>query len=298
MSGYLYFVTVNADKGFGWEDYKKKTKSRFKSLVVPYVIWNLLVVVLFAIAQAASHNSEVLQKDGYKLIVDYGFVDYLKAMWALDHNGVPMDGPLWFVRDLIVLSLLSPVIYILLSKLKHWGVLLMTVIMFSGEFHGLHGLSPAPWFYFSWGAYFGLRKSSLGVGFAEKYGNAAVSLLFVLWGLVIWNHFNGNGGITKQYYIIAAILIMPIALAKYINRNWAIWLAKYSAAAFFIYAIHKPMMSVLRRVTFAVVHPESEITLISLNIIVPIVTLAIAFSIYLIIKKYIPSLKFLNGFRM
>lgn len=122
--------------------------------------------------------------------------------------------------------------------------------------------------------------------------------MFTLWGLVMWNHFNGEGGISPQYYIIAAILIMPIVLAKYVERNWAVWLAKYSAASFFIFAIHKPMMSVFRRVAFAVVHPEGGIMLITLNIVVPMVTLAIAFGFYLIIKNYIPSLKFLNGFRL
>lgn len=32
------------------------------------------------------------------------------------HNSAPIDGPLWFVRDLIVCVIFAPIIYIFLNK--------------------------------------------------------------------------------------------------------------------------------------------------------------------------------------
>ena len=47
ISGYLYFNKCNLSEGFGREVYINKTRSRIKSLLIPYLIWNLLVFLFF-----------------------------------------------------------------------------------------------------------------------------------------------------------------------------------------------------------------------------------------------------------
>ncbi len=59
MSGYLYFVG-SADKGFTFQAWKKKSWNRVKSLVVPYIAWNLLILALFAGVQYLTGNSPTM----------------------------------------------------------------------------------------------------------------------------------------------------------------------------------------------------------------------------------------------
>jgi len=47
LSGYLYFFNFEASS----ENFIKKFKSRFRTLFIPFVIWNILIFIFFAIAQ-------------------------------------------------------------------------------------------------------------------------------------------------------------------------------------------------------------------------------------------------------
>lgn len=106
ISGYLYFnkLELTGTQGYSFSIWKKKTQGRIKSLLIPYLSWNLLVLALYYITQCLTGGSDVMTKDGYKLIADYGIADYAKAVYAIDSTGMPIDGPLWFIRDLFIVS--------------------------------------------------------------------------------------------------------------------------------------------------------------------------------------------------
>lgn len=92
ISGYLFFQKF--DGSFG--AYKSKIKKRFSSLLIPYILWNLLAF-FFYWSIGVAHSS-----------------DFLSSFWVVNyHSGhSPADGPLWFLRTLILLLPLSPLIYI------------------------------------------------------------------------------------------------------------------------------------------------------------------------------------------
>jgi surface polysaccharide O-acyltransferase-like enzyme len=49
ISGFLFFINVT---DFTWEQYKYKIKRRFRSLVIPYFLWNLIAIILSVAALA------------------------------------------------------------------------------------------------------------------------------------------------------------------------------------------------------------------------------------------------------
>lgn len=106
ISGYLYFnkLDLHGDSSYDFGVWKRKTRGRLKSLLIPYLSWNLLVLLLYFIAQQLTGDSTIMAKDGYKLIADYNLLDYGKAFFAIDSTGMPIDGPLWFIRDLFIVS--------------------------------------------------------------------------------------------------------------------------------------------------------------------------------------------------
>jgi len=99
ISGYLMFYRVER---FDRATYAAKLRRRARSLLVPYMVWNL-------IAYFALHSSYSLKS----LLLSFSFC-------SLDAYGLnfPADLPLWFVRDLMALSLASPLVWL---AVRRWG---------------------------------------------------------------------------------------------------------------------------------------------------------------------------------
>lgn len=106
VSGYLFF---NHIKELGWNTYQEKVKKRCRTLLLPYVIWNVLCLLTLYVLHLIANGITCSLKDF--------FVE--KGSWNIffyGRRGYPIDYPLWFVRDLIYMVILSPVIYYIVRR--------------------------------------------------------------------------------------------------------------------------------------------------------------------------------------
>ena len=165
MSGYLFFA--NVDK---WDvtTYKKKILRRIKTLLLPYLIWNLLMAVklkTFSMSMFWAYwNPAGKQIDWF---------EHEQLMTA------PANMPLWFLRDLMVVSLLTPIIYILVRRLGYWLMGLLTILYFSGVYAFIPGLSAYAVYFFTFGAFLRIRKMNL-VENLKRYEWPAYGLSVIL----------------------------------------------------------------------------------------------------------------------
>lgn len=95
ISGLLYFSTFDGT----FAGYFKKTGARIRSLVPPYIFWNLVAYLVLAYAV------HMIAKP-----------DFARSFWAVRvaRRGVataPADGPLYFVKGLVFLSAAAPIIW-------------------------------------------------------------------------------------------------------------------------------------------------------------------------------------------
>lgn len=90
MSGYLYFRTMDSFKDIG-----RKWKSRFHTLVVPFFAWNFIYYILYVLCGKARFSAYML----YDAILNYTY------------NHV-----FWYVHQLIMLTILTPLLYWILKK--------------------------------------------------------------------------------------------------------------------------------------------------------------------------------------
>ena len=306
ISGYLYFNKCNLSEGFGREVYINKTRSRIKSLLIPYLIWNLLVFLFFTVGQSLTAGSEVMQKDGYKALAGYEMIDYIKNFWALDSTGMPIDGPLWFIRDLFIISLFSPIIFYGIKYLRWFFLLIIVVLVYTHvafeipyidiKYH--IGIAEA---YFIMGASCMLLSPELPTKLIDKK-IFLVIFIFALIGMLglMYSKLTDNIQIEKPallcYIIFGSFLFLAIAeLLAERKIQIATWL---STASFFLFAIHKPIQVIIRRGVFAIFHPSDEIILITLIFIVPTIVILISLGIFYVIRRWMPWLKCLNGYRL
>ena len=147
MSGYLFFANVDR---LDVTIYKKKIWRRVKTLLIPYLIWNLLMAVK-------------LKTFSWSIYWVFWCPAGIQTDW-LGHEQMmtaPANMPLWFLRDLMVVSLLTPIIYILVRKLGYWLMALLTVLYLSGVCAFIPGLSAYAFFFFTIGAFLSIRKRDL-----------------------------------------------------------------------------------------------------------------------------------------
>ncbi|MBW6425253.1 acyltransferase [Rhizobium sp. XQZ8] len=119
ISGYLLF-----QRGLDKFDYGKTLRSKAKTVALPFLLWNLGLLAVVLIIQRLGMGI------GY-------FPDLWSASpreflsYAFATEGLPVDIPLYFLRDLIVCLLLSPVLAFLVRRFPAptLGVLFLLAVM-------------------------------------------------------------------------------------------------------------------------------------------------------------------------
>lgn len=111
LSAFLFY------RKFSLSQYTSKLKRRFKSLCIPYLLWNLFYCILFV----TCHYIPVI-RNNTNTTIEFDVLNNLIGIIMSDYT------PLWFVRNLIVYVLLSPIIYYLIkNKIIGLIVILITV---------------------------------------------------------------------------------------------------------------------------------------------------------------------------
>lgn len=102
--------------------YCEKLQKRLKTLVVPYIAWNT-VGMLFGIVTSMFFAQYFVGRQPFEPTIS----NILKAIFLHTQNG-----PFWFIEDLLIFVVLSPVFYALLSNkyLKSGGGILILMYCF------------------------------------------------------------------------------------------------------------------------------------------------------------------------
>ena len=162
ISGYLFFHKLET---WSWSVWKQKIRSRVRTLLIPFLIFNVICAVSLLCISLKSG-------DGWTLAGAYeGRAPFVGWLW----NGVsycqgwknwlgmdmqlyyPLDVPLWFVRDLMVMLALSPIIYWLTRKGGAVYLGLVGIAYCLGVLCCAPGFSTNALFFFSLGAFAAIR---------------------------------------------------------------------------------------------------------------------------------------------
>ncbi len=277
ISGMLLFYSS--------KNYFQQLRSRFKTLFIPYMLWNGLLLLVFVAIWLLGFDSKINSKS----LDDFTWLDYIRVFWDRGDrnwgNTMPMMTPMWYIRNLMVMYILSP---ILAYAIRLIGPMIPIV---SGLFwinsHSV-AFSLQTLTMFSLGAYFPLKEINP-IDFWRQY-KIHILFFFVCFGLADnYMHIVGIGG-------NAALVVHRLALVT--NTFFMIWLGTYfydrgwrfprlSRAAFFIFCIHFPIMIGIRSVAAKHLEWPDSVHLLVYVVSVSLVT-AICYGIFALLSRYAP----------
>ena len=277
FSGYLFFY----HKEFTWHEYGLSLKKRVRTLLIPYLFWNLAIILLFFLAQTFLSS---LMSGATKLISDYTLTDWLRAFWNGVDNSFPICYQFWFIRDLMIVSCLSPLIYWLVKGTSWVGVLVLGLLWICDWGPSITGLSSVCLFFFSAGAWFSIRHHNFIKNIRPLLIPSAI--LYALF-CILDLYFNIL--IIHQVGIIIGMIFLLALTSFMLDKGKWKTNAFLSSASFFIFAYHAMPISLIGKVMFWFYPPQSDLQMVIYYFLRPFIIIVAGLFIYYLLNKYIPS---------
>ncbi len=280
ISGYLFFLSKKS--------YKQKLETRFHTLLIPYLLWNAILLSFYLVAFAAGYPQDI----NYKSIADYGLMDYLRLFWDRgsydDGNFVPLLCPFWYIRNLLIICLFSPIFYYIIMYAREL-FLFIVAIWWMLAYH--NAFIPQTILFFSLGAYFSIHDVNPLKLVSEN--KKWFIVCFVLFAIAdIGMHTIYGTSMNLQAHRLALIFNIPILLLladTCASRGYSNSLLPNTA--FIVFAVHYPIVVVLRKICATKFATASDTTHIMLYIVCIIIATAASLLFYLVLAKYFPKLK-------
>ncbi len=275
ITGFLLFNNLN------FETYPKKLKKRLFSLLLPFLIWQIIFI-------------------GYKLCLGakYSIGDLLSSIFLM--SAKPPNGVLWYVYAVFVLAVLSPIqLFIFKSKIAgKVSIIIISIASYIllkftpsfaegfvsyGYMAQIIDYLPA----YCFGSYCGYWHNK-----TNKNNMFGSCLITVLCSLFFNNMISG-------VFVYTVIRLLPIALIYLlpINENKD----RVFHTSFLIYAIHRPIQMLVRDHGFHLILKCVDSIFIA-NVIYILLSLGLvilaAFLIYKVLNRIAPkALALLTGGR-
>ncbi len=301
ISGYVFFWGITLTK----EKYKQKLQNRKKTLLIPYVIWNLLMLALYFLLRMPAFAS--LSPSLQQMEPNFTLSGFLNCFWDANYsvfplnehpgssNIYPINGPLWFLRDLMIVVLTTPAIYWVLKKTGFYvliflGILKLFVTPYV-DWGYCAGQLLTAYFYFSWGAYMSINNKNMIVEFGRF--TRISTILYIFLGVA---HM-----IAAHYYPAATsnIKSINIIVGLFFAYNFAAWLLRHhicksneflSSVSFFIYISHRLVWVILLKVMLMVIKPSSGIAGLMVHFMTWATTIILLCIAFWLMRRYLPGL--------
>lgn len=280
ISGYLYFQNINC-----YTSFKQKIKKRIKSLLIPYLLWNVIFLLWYIILALIPALQEKFVNDS--IISKLVQVTWYEGLYMIFIK--PAAFQLWFLRDLMVFVLISPIIYWLMNRLK---VLFLVILLLASMLESTCGFLAM----FVLGGYLSFKNIDIEqLTFKLRDLLPLFILVYIVGAIVYPLHVDW---LKHLYVFIYAFGIISLwCLYDIFGLGKAVWYEPFLGYGFFIYCFHIPFFNILKKLNLMVLG-ESQMSLIALYFINPIIAVVLIVFIAKLLQRIIPKFYLvLTGYR-
>ena len=296
ISGFLFFYHLD----FSWVVYFRKLRNRVKTLLLPYMLWNFIAAIVILVKSVLPFYPDVTILISFKRLLNTLF-------YNLDGNGIivgpsflvpsmacPLNIPLWFVRDLMVMVLLAPVHYMLITSTRGAYIVILGILWFFSSLFfsstSYVGMLIMASFFFSWGASYSIRKVNLVVSF-RRLKFAPIIYVIVAIADTLTKNYGFNEYLNKVGIFLGAISF--IILVSYLVEQFPNSANKTLAGCtFFIFSLHTLFMGDLGKLVFKMcdMPGDKPCFMLFFYFTMPILVVLICYFLYFLLYKYVPRL--------
>lgn len=272
ISGFLFFANCGKDCMVSF--FFSKIKKRVRTLVVPYVIWcTLFIAVIFIIDFFVDYNT-----DYFAYCRQGKWMDFL---WYVYFE--PAAFHLWFVRDLFIIILCTPIIYLFIRYLPIYMQLIVLLLL--GIFQFIPMLS---WglFWFTIGAMFSIHQRDIFYFVKPKW---AILCLVVFCAIIACFVVFDISLASNHPYAALVILLGVVGVWKGSDCVYSFQSdSSIFHYTFFVYCSHIPLLNMIK----AIIYPrlwDSPVGCMSGFLLSPVVTVVICLLVGKLLQSITPS---------
>lgn len=273
ISGYLYFLHTPR---LSAADYAGKLWRRARTLGVPYVAWNAVAVAVGYVCYATLYHVR-------PPMLHWSAAQWLSVWWNY-RGGMPYDYPLWYVRNLMLMTVAAPAVALALRRRPGLVVGALAALWL---WRGTNEW--ATLCFFAAGAAQALHPTGCTRGLSRyaavcAAGYAVVCALMAAdvpgpWppaacrGLTLWG--------------MAAIMALALRCGARLSPRAG---AGRARASFWLYAAHAVVLAPVRHLLLRHVHPASGAGLVATYVALVILTVGLTQALYALTNRVLPRL--------
>lgn len=296
ISGFLFFK----EGIFDYPLYQKKLKSRFHTVLIPYLLWNIIYFVIIGIMQLIKPDTLLIL---HKHIVDFRWQDFLLIFWDIsqitglvDDQRACLVGAFWFLQCLFVLFLVSPIIYYLIKYLRHFILVIISILYFTDFIPEMPGIQCNAIVYYMLGAYCSIMRIDF-IAILKKIPVQAHIVLMT--GAILvsyWLNENDTVYNITDLFIQSAVFAITAYMLE--SSHWK-ENRHLVSSVFFVFAVHRLFSAALMTIScYLIPSIGNEFILYLYYILMVLLTVLASLAVYQLSNRYLPrTTNILNGGR-
>jgi hypothetical protein len=262
ISGWLFFSFPPDDARAAL---KKRILRRSKSLYLPLVVWNAAyLAALYAVFWVNPHASVFTHLN--RLNMDFstaGWREYGNALFAVTSE--PLAFQFWFVRDLFVTVLISPILWLAIRHTPWTGAVALCVIWLGGWSMGIFIRSDVPFFFY------------MGALIRRKHMPTTIPLRATLGLIMLYVTLACLRALAPYAVPTAADLVNPLwldvatramriigvlacwgTLYRLAQTRWGERIAEFGGLAFFLHSAHWPLLAIVKAMLWRLMPQDTD----------------------------------------
>lgn len=244
----LFFLFASYIQFRKKDDYKILLKKRAKSLVLPFFLWPFLIIAVLTLLKIAVQAvfPSLIHNPNKFIFSEWTAIDWVKNIFGYNELvnesgrwGECFIVPFWFIRDLFILIVLSPVLKYLVKKFP-------VSVLFAVSFFYLFGITPLlpgaqALFYYVLGIYWAESDFDL-FSFCDRIKWRALLPLYFA-GYTAYMFLDVKFSCMYWFFVFMSCFIVLKFSSILVKRQKLFSLTKYLAGySFWLYAVHLPVI--------------------------------------------------------
>ena len=301
ISGWLFF---SFDAQAARAALNKRIRRRVVSLYMPLIVWNAAyLAALYVVFRINPNSSFFNHASRFSMKFASGsWLDYVNAVFGI--TTAPVAFQFWFVRDLFVTTLVSPVLWLMLRRIPWTGAAILCLVWIGGFNLGIFLRTDVPFFFYMGGLVHQKRLRltiPLHITCLLIAAYIALDCLRALAPYAVAFHDDvipdWLESATRAMRIVGVLACWGI-MYRFAQTPWGRSLGRYGGLAFFLHSAHFPLLALVKMALAHVMAVDRDATMLLHDALSVAMTVSIGLGLGIALARVSPRLfALMNGGR-